>query len=229
MVNVLSDAEVHVAYAVIFLGVGMLISAVLPATCITSEKESGTWPLMLTTTLTDWEILWGKLLGAVRRCLPAWLFLFGHAALFTMAGMIHPIGLLQLVILMAWITFFLSGTGLYFSARCRHTTTAVIANVALAAGLWVVLPLLMALGLAAADANKDLLALYLDTNPMVQAVIIVAATARTQGVAAYNWCHGGLADAGQATGWILINFVLYTILGLGFLALARLRLRRNPL
>jgi ABC-type transport system involved in multi-copper enzyme maturation permease subunit len=227
--NVLSDPEVHVGYAVVFLGVGLLVTAVLPATCVTSEKESGTWTLLLTTTLTDWEILWGKLLGAVRRCLPAWLLLFGHVALFTMAGIIHPIGILQLAILASWIILFLSGAGLYFSTLFRHTTTAVIANVALAAGLWAVAPVLMGLGLAITGANEDLLRLYLDANPVVQTVIIVAATARTRGLAAYNWIHGGLADPGKATGWILLNFILYTTLGLAFLALAKTRLRRNAL
>jgi ABC-type transport system involved in multi-copper enzyme maturation permease subunit len=226
--NILSDQAVHVGSVVVFLGVGMFITAVLPATGITSEKEAGTWPLLLTTTVTDWEILWGKLLGAVRRCLPAWLFLFGHVGLFAMAGIIHPIGVLQLAILAAWIIFFLSGTGLCFSAVFRHTTSAVIANVALAASLWAVLPLLLGLGLAATGANEDLLTLYLDTNPMVHAVVITAATAQTRGLAAYEWCHGGPADVGKATGWILFTFVLYTMLGLGFLALAKIRLRRNP-
>jgi ABC-type transport system involved in multi-copper enzyme maturation permease subunit len=229
--DVLTDEAAHVSYAVVFLCLGILVTAILPATCITSEKESQTWSLLLTTPVSDWEIICGKFLGVVRRCLPAWLFLFGHVALFTLAGLIHPVGIIQLAILAAWIVFFLSSTGLYFSTRFRHTTTAVIANVALAAGLWAVFPLLLGVALDAvgADTKDSLLWVYMDTNPVVHAAVITAATARHGRLAAYGWIQGGFADVGEATGWILFNLVLYVAVGLVFIALARLRLRRNPI
>jgi ABC-2 type transport system permease protein len=227
--DILTEGEVHAAYVVVFLGVGTLFTAVLPATCITAEKESQTWPLLLTTTVGNWEILWGKLLGAARRCLPAWLFLFGHVVLFAMAGLIHPVAIVQLGILAAWIVFFLSGTGLYFSLHLRHTTTAVIANVALAAGLWIIVPLLMGLVLAATHGSEALLMAYMDANPAVEAAVITLATARNGGLGAYDWLQSGMADVGPATGWILLTFGIYTVAGLGFIARTGSRLRRNPL
>ena len=227
--GILSDPEVQATYIVIFLFLGMLFTAVLPATCITSEKESQTWLLLLTTAISDWEIVWGKFLGAVRRCLPAWLFLAGHLMVFSLGGIIHPVGAIQLVILMTWVVFFLSGSGLYFSARFRHTTTAVIANVALAAGLWAIFPLLLAIVLAIASVGGDLLEIYLDMNPVVHAVVITAATAKSGGLTAYDWIQGGISDVGEATGWILLNFVLYVVVGLAFIARAGARIRRNVL
>jgi len=227
--GMLTDAEVHASYVVIFLFLGMLFTTVLPATCITSEKESQTWLLLLTTAISDWEIVWGKFLGIVRRCLPAWLFLLGHVTLFALAGIIHPVGAVQLAILVAWVVFFLSGTGLYFSTRFRHTTTAVIANVALAAGLWAIFPLVLAIGLGIAAIGEDVLGVYLDMNPVVHAVVITAATSRSGGLASYDWIQGGIADVGEATGWILFNFVLYVVVGLAFIARAGARIRRNPL
>jgi len=227
--SMLSDPEVQATYIVIFLFLGMLFTAVLPATCITSEKESQTWLLLLTTAISDWEIVWGKFLGAVRRCLPAWLFLAGHLIVFSLGGIIHPVGAIQLAILMTWVVFFLSGSGLYFSARFRHTTTAVIANVALAAGLWAVFPLLLGIVVAIASAGGDLLEIYMDMNPVVHAVVITAATAKSGGLTAYDWIQGGISDVGEATGWILLNFVLYVVIGLAFIARAGARVRRNAL
>ncbi|RPJ25291.1 MAG: ABC transporter permease, partial [Planctomycetaceae bacterium] len=227
--KMLTDAEVQASYIVIFLLLGTLFTTVLPATCITSEKESQTWLLLLTTAISDWEIVWGKFLGVVRRCLPAWLFLLGHVMLFALAGIIHPIGAVQLGILVAWVVFFLSGTGLYFSSRFRHTTTAVIANVALAAGVWAFVPLVLGIGLSIAAVGEDMLGVYLDMNPVVHAVVITDATSRSGGLASYNWIQGGISDVGEATGWILLNFVLYIVIGLAFIARAGARVRRNPL
>lgn len=227
--NILTDPGVQASYIVVFLLLGVLFTAVLPATSITSEKESQTWMLLLTTAISDWEIVWGKFLGAVRRSLPAWLFLMGHAVLFMLVRVIHPIGAVQLAILITWVTVFLCGSGLYFSARFRHTTSAVIANVALAAGLWLVVPLLLALAMATGSVREGLLEVYMDTNPFVHAAVITTATAQNGGLTAYSWIQGGIADVGGATGWILLNFVLYAVAGLAFVARAGARIRRNPL
>ncbi len=227
--HMLTDSEVHACYVVIFLLLGMLFTTVLPATCITSEKESQTWFLLLTTAISDWEIVWGKFLGVVRRCLPAWWFLLGHVTVFALFGIIHPVGAIQLMILAAWVIFFLSSTGLYFSTRFRHTTTAVIANVALAAGLWAIFPLVLSIILAIAQATADPVGVYMDTNPVVHAIVITDATSKSGGLTSYNWLQGGISDVGEATGWILLNFVLYVVVGLAFIARAGARIRRNPL
>ncbi len=94
--HMLQDYETHVAYTVVFFGVGLLFTTVLPATCITTERESQTWTLLLTTTVGTWEILGSKLAGAVRRCVPAWFLLLAHLIVFVAAGIIHPVALLQL-------------------------------------------------------------------------------------------------------------------------------------
>lgn len=226
--NILGDEEVQMAYVIIFAGLGMLITMVLPATCITSEKESRAWPILLTTTVTNWEILWGKFLGALRRCSTAWLLLFAHVLLFTLLGTIHPLGILQLGILVAWVTIFLCGTGLYFSTRFKRTTAAVVANVALAAGLWAVFPLLLALVVGVSRANEDFLELYMDMNPIVHAVVITAATSGSSGLDSYDWIQGGVRDVGSAMTWMMFTFMVYVGVGLAFLARAWSRIRRNP-
>jgi ABC-type transport system involved in multi-copper enzyme maturation permease subunit len=226
--NMLAARETHIAYTVVFFGVGLLFTTVLPATCITTERESQTWPLLLTTTVGNWEILWGKLLGALRRCLPAWFLLFGHIAVFVAWGILHPMAIVQLGLLAAWTLLFLTSTGLYFSTRLRHTTTAVIANMALAAGLWAVVPLFLVITLGMAGASTRVLEVYMDMNPFVQAGVIVGAAAHSGGLGPYEWAHGGMSSLPDATGWMVLTFAVYVSVGLVFLARAASRLRRNP-
>ena len=145
-----------------------------------------------------------------------------------MTGVIHPVALVQLGILVAWITVFLCASGLYFSTRFRRTTTAVIANVALAAVLWAILPLLLGLTFAVTRVDMDLLEFYMDMNPFVHAVVITFATAREGGLANYDWIQGGIGDMGDAMGWILFNFIAYVWVASAFLARAWSRLRLNP-
>ena len=232
--HVLREPDIHVVYTVVFLGAGLLFTMVLPATCITTERESQTWPLLLTTTVGTWEILWCKFVGALRRCLPAWLLLFGHLAVFVALGIIHPMAMVQLGILVAWVLLFLTSTGLYFSTRLRHTTTAVIANMALAAGLWAVFPLGLAITLELTRTSANVVKIYMDMNPFVQAGVIVNALVHRGrsgahgGLSSYDWMQGGVTGMSDATVWIVLTFAVYVSVGLIFLTRAASRLRRNP-
>ncbi len=226
--NALRERELQAAYVLVYAGLGMLITAVLPATCITTEKESQAWPILLTTTVSNGGIVWGKLLGALRKCLPAWGLLFGHVIVFSLLGYIHPVAIFQFGILVGWVTVFLCATGLYFSTRFKHTTTAVIANVALAAGIWAVMPALLGLAVLAVHSDGDLLALYMDMNPVVHAVVITAATSDKGKLPNYDWIRGGLRGVGAATTWMVFNFAVYVGASLAFLARARSRVRLKP-
>ncbi len=53
----------YVGYVVIF---NMLVGPVFSAGSITSERERQTLDLLLTTTITPWQILWGKLVAGLR-------------------------------------------------------------------------------------------------------------------------------------------------------------------
>jgi len=227
--DILDEQEVQASYVVIFTVLGMLYSTVLPATSITSEKESRTWPLLLTTTVGNWEIIWSKFAGGLRRCLPMWSLLFGHLAIFVSAGIIHGIAIVQLVILVLWVTLFLSSTGLYFSSRFRHTTAAVVANMAMALGLWAIGPLFLGIALAMSGAGRDLWELYVDLNPVVHTAVIASAATNKGGLGLYDWIQGGMRDVTSAMGWIAFTGVLYVTVGLLFVWRAAARLRRHPL
>jgi hypothetical protein len=121
-----------------------LTTAMLSAMTITLERDARSWPILLTTPLDDWQIIAAKGLGAVRRGLPVWGLLAVHVACFVVAGIIHPMAVVPLTLAVLGLIALLTGSGLYFSSRFAHTTSAVIANLLLPAGvLWVLVPVLI--------------------------------------------------------------------------------------
>jgi len=223
--NNLDDDEVQMAYVIIFMSAAMLFNLVLPATAITSEKESRSWPLLLATTLGDGQILFGKFAGAVRRCLPAWAPLFGHLMLFSFIGYIQPIAIPQMAIVVAWVIMFLTSTGLYFSATFKRTTTAVIMNFALVGLLWVLMPFLLLIIGEITRSGDDMAEFYLNTNPFVHAVVIVQAACNYS--FDYDWPSIAELGAFESTCWMLLWMLCYIMAGLLFAWFAKRRFRRN--
>ena len=231
--RVLDEGEIHATYAIIFLGVGMLFTIVLPATSITTEIESRSWPILLATPLDDKDILLGKFVGALRRCFPAWLLLFGHIIAFSVFGFIHPFAIIQTGILVIWIAIFLTGSGLYFSSRFKHTTTAVLMNFVLIAAIWAILPLLMAIiasinGPFARNA-RELVETYIDTNPFVHMGNIMIATAGKNNANIGNsyWPGQGSLNVVGSTIWMLVCMVGYILIGVLFSWRAKCQFRQK--
>ena len=224
--NNLRYEGVHMVYVSIFMGLGILFTIILPATSITSEKESRSWPLLLSTTLSDWQILLGKLIGAIRRCLPIWILLFGHIIVFSACSLIHPLAIFQMAILVAWIIVFLSCTGLYFSARFKHTTTAVVMNFALAAIIWGLIPFLMLFLIEIARMGDDLVKNYCNAIPFVQAVVVMDGTANRGALQQFSWPEGPVT-ALASTLFMLTFMIGYVFLGFLFAWRAKCQFRRN--
>ncbi|MHC4166721.1 MAG: hypothetical protein ACYSWQ_07175 [Planctomycetota bacterium] len=226
MQHVLDDAEIHIVYAIVYLGLGTLFTVVIPCTCITAEKEARSWPLLLVTTLGDRDILLGKLTGTLRRCLPVWSLLLGHMVVFSLAGKIHPLAIVQIGILVFWLVLFLSCSGLYFSSRCRSTTAAVIMNFVLALAIWTVVPLLLFLATSITN-DPDIAEAYLDTNPLMHAGVILDATAGRNTPGEYHWVGSGSNGVFASTVWMLTCGGGYVLLGAIFAWRAQRRFRRN--
>ena len=226
--NMLDDQDTHMLYVIIALGLGLLSTVVLSATCITSEKESHSWPLLLATTLNDKSILIGKWAGIFRRCLPAWIWLFGHVIIFSLTGFIHPVAILQIGLMVAGILVFLSGSGLYFGAFYKHTTTAVTMNFALVIVLWIIMPILMGTMGSFFDDSRSLAEAYMDTNPFVHAAAILEATVGH--LDDYRWFKfrgGDSLDVVESTLWIVVCTAGYMFLGGLFAWRAKCRFRRH--
>jgi ABC-type transport system involved in multi-copper enzyme maturation permease subunit len=198
----------HAAYVTIFMGLGALSVTVLPATCITSEKETRTWPLLLTTAVSDWEILFGKFIGVLRRSLPVWIILLVY--LIPYWGIV-AVDVLHLACLVVATTVFLCGTGLYASSRLRRTSAAVAANFVIAGLVWGILPALVTLFSYAFRPvyRRSLIELCWQTIPFVQAMQA-------------TW-----PDSGHGSPNSGVYLVGYILLGILFAWRAKCRFRRD--
>jgi ABC-type transport system involved in multi-copper enzyme maturation permease subunit len=201
--------ETYTVYYGIFMGLGLLSITIFPATCIASEKEARTWPLLLTTTLTGWQILLGKCVGVLRRAIPAWMLLFIYLIPFLGIWENNLADLIRIILLVSGMTIFLCGTGIYFSSRFRRSSSAVLTNFILAALVWGIIPFLLFLLIESCriEGNiRDMLEYFMNTAPFVQAIEMMS------GHSHHNSAH----------------FIYgYIFLGLVFVWLAKRRLRRD--
>ena len=123
----------------------MIRLAVFSAGSLTMEKEARTWPILLTTPLTDGEIVRGKAVAAFRRNMLLILIYFGLLCLNYLVlqrlgrndnWLLHTLcSLVVSACSIAGTVLFVIGSGLYFGVRLRTTTTAVAATAGLYCGV----------------------------------------------------------------------------------------------
>ena len=97
---------------------------------IPSEREDDTWISLLGTSLTGWEILRGKALGALHRWRVAGLAAVGLWTFGLVAGAIHPLAFALTLALFATYTAFALALGSFVGLRARSTTRAMVATLA---------------------------------------------------------------------------------------------------
>jgi ABC-type transport system involved in multi-copper enzyme maturation permease subunit len=130
----------HAVITSVCMTVGVFLTAILSGMTITIERQARSWPILQTTTLTGWQILWGKAVAVVWRVMPIWIVLFGHMVLFTLLGQIHPLALLLTIMLVLAANAFIIGGGLLLGTYLRQTTIAAGACLAIPLLLWLLLP-----------------------------------------------------------------------------------------
>ncbi|MGB2865073.1 MAG: ABC transporter permease subunit [Sedimentisphaerales bacterium] len=228
----LDEAFTQTSYVLMFTVIGSVFTMVLSATSITSEKETRSWPILLATSMDDWHILLGKAIGVFRRCLPIWLLMAGHIFLFICMRYIHPVAILHMPIFATGLIVFLTGAGLYFSARFKRTTSAVIASFALALALWAVLPAMLGL-VSVFTHDYDTVRELVSANPAAQLVTLMngaggSFNARTDlSKLNYQWPDSSLRKIWPTTGLVIIYMLIYTFAGVLFGWRAKCRFRRN--
>jgi len=228
----LDEAFTQMGYVLMFTVIGSVFTLVLSATSITSEKETRSWPILLATSMDDWHILLGKAIGVFRRCLPIWLLLAGHISLFICLKYIHPIAILHMPIFATGLVVFLTGAGLYFSARFKRTTSAVIANLTLALVLWAILPAMLGL-VSVFTQDYDTFGELVSANPAAQLVILMDGAGGSFNARAgfsnltFAWPDSSWHKVWPTTGLVLIYMLIYTVAGVLFGWRAKCRFRRN--
>lgn len=233
----LIEGWAHGGYGVAFILSGALATAVLAATRITPEREARTWPLILTTTLGDWHILLAKACGVARRTLPIWCLLPAHVLVFWCFRCIHPLAMLHVVILTAWVFAFVTSLGLYFGTRFRRTSTVVILTLTTCAVLWGAAPGLT--GLLAGILGPEVMesgAVVFHANPLVQAFVLLQGAGGTEAAATggldyrwpgWQWGQRSGAGPGPTTILVLMCATAYGLVALLLLVRARRRLRQS--
>ncbi len=234
----LDESYSHVSYGLLFVFMGIVFGVVFSATRVTSERESQTWLLLLTTSLGDWDIVVGKAVSAFRRCLPIWGLLAGHTLLFIFVGYIHPIVLFHLLLVTIWVSFFTVSIGLYFSSRFGRTTSSVVASFGLVLGLWAAGPTLAGV-LGAMAREMDPFVKYMMFHPAIQTELILNAAAgvRNADLPLGNLVYGGdrvifginqeTFGVGTMTGILAGTALVYCAVSVLFLWRATCRLRRS--
>jgi len=228
----LDEAFTQTGYVLMFTLIGSVFTIVLSAASITSEKESRSWPILLATSMDDWHILLGKAIGVFRRCLPIWLLMAGHIFFFICLKYIHPVAILHMPIFATGLIVFLTGSGLYFSARFKRTTSAVIASFGLALALWVVLPALFGL-VSVYTHDYDIVKDLVSANPAAQIAVLMEGAGGKWNAQAdfsklnFNWPDSSWHKAWPTTGLVIIYMLIYTAAGVFFGWRAKCRFRRN--
>ena len=230
--------------ALVLVALGLLTTTVVAATGITSEKEAGSWPILLVTPLGRDHILLGKAVGVARRSLPVWMLLAAHVVFCVASGFMHPTVGLLLAVISFGAAAFLTGSGLFFGALCRRTTTAVILNLALALAVWVAAPAAAVLAGEMVSAVRWFAPVLPDVELWGRAVTCAIPTAQVSALTGY---HGplptgpwppkewvtfawpapvGTVGPGVTALIVTASALLHAYLGLALGALASVRMRR---
>jgi len=124
----LSHKEAHTAFIAAYLFLGLLRAATSAATSVTSEREARTWPALLSTALTDKEIVFGKIIGSALQGWPSWLLLAAHVLVFTFTGHISVVAVVPLAALAVSGALLVSAIGVLFSSLFKRSSVAASVN-----------------------------------------------------------------------------------------------------
>jgi hypothetical protein len=109
-----------------YIGLWLLAVAGASASSVTVEREQNTWEGLVSTPMSGFEILRGKMLGAVFGlrgfgCLLGLMWLFG-----LLTGAVHPLGLVAALFVVAVLTWFVTALGFYAALKTRSTAQALV-------------------------------------------------------------------------------------------------------
>jgi len=216
----LGREETHIFFISVFFFFGLLRTATSAATSITSEKEAQTWPILLTTPLTERQITFGKIIGSCLGGWAFWLLLAAHIIVFSLTGVVPPAAILPLALLIVSSMLLVSAVGVFFSSCFKRSSISATIN------------LILFFSFTAPVCCPSPLPTYL-VSPLFAAVMILGVTGgwsgidksfqRTGGV--WEW-FGAFLFSGLA---LLVLVAIYLSLALGAFAIAVTNIRRGSL
>ena len=218
--DLLGREGAHIVFIVVYFFFGLFRTATSAATSITSEKEARTWPILLTTPLTEKQVVFGKIIGSCLGGWAFWLLLAAHIAVFSLAGSIPLTAILPLALLIVSSTLLVSTVGVFFSSCFKRSSISASVNLILFLGFTV--PVCCPLPLPP----------FL-ISPLFAAIMIMGVTGGWSGI------HRPFPQAGRGWEWfgaflvsglaLLVLVVIYLSLALGAFAIAVSNIRRRSL
>ena len=112
--------------AIAQVGIVMLIVPILTAASISGEKERQTYDIMMTTCMSPFAIVFGKVASAVIRILFFVLASTPIMALAFVVGGLSWLDLFTFILTIIMLAFFTGSIGIFCSAVCRKAIAAVI-------------------------------------------------------------------------------------------------------
>jgi ABC-type transport system involved in multi-copper enzyme maturation permease subunit len=215
--NYLARNEVQLAFILAYFALGLLRTATSSATCITSEKEARTWPILLTTPLSAKHIALGKISGS---CLQAWLFwllLYTHVVVFSIAGRIHLAAFIPLILLVVSSALLISSVGVFFSSCFKRSSISSAVNLILF--FCFTIPVCCPLPIIIASPLFIVIMILGNTGGWHGLVTPFRITSTSSGSWLWNFALSHLA--------FLVPVVIYLLLAFGAFAIATSNIRRK--
>lgn len=141
--KVLTEPVFHMVFVAGLAFIAFLRTAILSAQSISKEKQSRSWPILLTTPIDDGDILKMKAMAILRQTAFFWIVIFGHVLVFSMFLVLSPIAIVGVTIAVIPTVLFLIGVGTYFGMRLKTTTGTMAVTFAVPITLWFLCPCAM--------------------------------------------------------------------------------------
>jgi len=218
----------EVVMSLLFIMIGLspfVLTLLFSATAISSEKESGTWPILLVTPLSGWTILLGKIVGIIKKTCVYWLSVMGLLWILIYGSGFPPVTSLLILLIAGQAFLWICALGLFWGSLVRKTATSVVLTLLSLAVCW---------GLGTYVINviieywclgkgflryKWLFDSLMCLNPFVQLASILQRE--------YRWPLHHLNEALFSTVFVFGAFVLYGIVSFVLLAITQRLIRRR--
>lgn len=99
------------------------------ASSVAVEREEDTWVSLTSTPLTGWEILRGKVLGALWAQRGFALIPLGFWGIGLLIGAVHPLGVLGAVVALGVVSWMVAAVGIHASLRATSTSRALTSTI----------------------------------------------------------------------------------------------------
>ena len=188
----------HAAFVTVIAVFAFLRIAILSAQSISTEKQSRTLPILLTTPLEDADILKKKRRAIFKKTSLYWYLIYGDIVLFTVLTVLHPIAIIGVSVAIVPAVLFLMGIGFYCGTRFKTTTGTMAATFAIPFVLWFFCPC------------------FANFSPLMMIVMSITAD-----FSAEMMMFGGIMMA-----MAIVPAILYAVAGIVLLTLAKSSMRK---